>query len=349
MSTGPLLTLLAITALWPFGRDRDKTPDPTGTIKDLEASVVEIDTSASIANSEARAMESYRLFLDLASEDPVLRSEAMRRLADLRLETFEAEQLQSNLQSLGGNFGGTIDMYERLLESYPSYAKNDLVLYQLARAYEAEGRLEEALHTLDRLISGYPQTPYFDEAQFRRGETLFVDKRYAEAEGAYSDVLVRGADSAFYEQALYKHGWALFKQQQHAEGLPSFFALLDRKFQTGGTGNDADPVAQYSAMGRAEQELVADTFRVLSISFSYLDGPEAVSDYFSANGSRPYAYMVYTNLGDLYLEQERFQDAADTYRALVEQDPYHAKAPLVQVEIIEAFKQGGFADLVLDA
>jgi TolA-binding protein len=73
-----------------------------------------------------------------------------------------------------------------------------------------------------------------------------------------------------------------------------------------------------------------------------------VTKYFNRGGSRPYAFIVYTNLGDLYLEQERFQDAADAYHAFVDLDPYHSKAPLLQVEVIEAFKQGGFADLVLD-
>ena len=112
---------------------------------------------------------------------------------------------------------------------------------------------------------------------------------------------------------------------------------------------DRDPAMIYSRMGRAEQELVDDTFRVLSIDFSYIDGPESVSRYFVKNGARPYSFIVYTNLGDLYLEQERFQDAADAYHAFVKLDPYHAKAPLLQVEVIEAFKKGGFADLVLSS
>ena len=347
MSSGPLITLLTIAAVWPFGH-RDKTPDPTGTIKDFENTKVHVDTSAKIEGSEDKAMQSYRLFLDLASSDPALRAEAMRRLADLQLETSEAEQLQSNVQSLGEHLGGTVDMYEQLLKAYPNYAKNDLVLYQLARAYEAEGKLEEALATLDRLIKEYPQTPHYAEAEFRRGETLFVEKRYGEAEEAYQKVLDRGPDTGFYEQSLYKHGWSLFKQQRYVDSLPSFFLLLDGKF---GTDNDAqgdrDPAVVYAAMSRAEQELVEDTFRVLSISFSYLDGPRSVTDYFSANGARPYAFIVYTNLGDLYLEQERYQDAAAAYHAFVELDPYHAKAPLLQVEVIEAYKKGGFADLVL--
>ena len=347
MSTGPLVTLLTIAAIWPFGH-RDKTPEPTGTIKDLENAKVQVDTSATIEGGETKAMESYRLFLDLASSDPGLRAEAMRRLADLQLETSEAEQLQNNLQSIGEHLGGTVDMYKELLKSYPNYSKNDLVLYQLARAYEAEGRLDESLATLDKLIAEYPQTPHYAEAEFRRGETLFVEKRYGEAEAAYEKVLERGPDTGFYEQSLYKHGWSLFKQQRYESSLDSFFKLLDEKF---GTDNDAegdrDPAVIYAAMSRAEQELVEDTFRVLSIGFSYLDGARSVTEYFSANGGRPYAFIVYTNLGDLYLEQERYQDAAAAYHAFVALDPYHAKAPLLQVEVIEAYKKGGFADLVL--
>ena len=350
MTGAPLVVLLTIAAIWPFGRDRDRdrSIEPTGTIKDLERADVQVDTEAAIVGSEAKAMESYRLFLDVASDDPLLKAEAMRRLADLQLETADVEELASNVDSLG-NLGGTIDMYERLLESYPNYAKNDLVLYQLARAYEAEGRNDDSLATLDRLIEQYPRTTHLAEAEFRRGETLFVQKRYRDAERAYGRVLEEREASAFYEQSLYKHGWALFKQQLYEDSLASFFALLDRQL---GTDNDAsgdrDPAALYAAMGRAQQELVDDTFRVLSIGFSYLDGPESISRYFSRRGARPYAFIAYTNLGDLYLEQERYQDAADAYHAFVELDPYYAKAPLLQVEVIEAFKKGAFADLVLD-
>jgi TolA-binding protein len=293
-------------------------------------------------------MESYRLFLDVASDDPALKAEAMRRLADLQLETADFEELASNVQALGA-LGSTITMYEQLLESYPNYPKNDLVLYQLSRAYEAEGRIDESLATLDRLIAEYPRTEHLDEAQFRRGETLFVQKRYGDAERAYAYVLGVGGASAFYEQSLYKHGWSLFKQQEYDDSFKSFFDLLDRQLGTdNAAGGDRDPAVLYAAMGRAQQELIDDTFRVLSIGFSYLDGPETITRHFNRRGARPYSFIAYTNLGDLYLDQERYQDAADAYHAFVELDPYHAKAPLLQVEVIEAFKKGEFADLVLE-
>ena len=107
MNGGALLTIVVLAGVWPFGRDRDKD-DIEGTIKELDSVVVEVDRSAKIESSETKAMESYRLFLDLASEDPLLQAEAMRRLADLQLETGETEQLQRNLQALERHLEGHV-------------------------------------------------------------------------------------------------------------------------------------------------------------------------------------------------------------------------------------------------
>ena len=344
MTNAILIPIIAAMAIWPFGRNKN---DDEGTIRELEEVEVVVDTAQPISGSEQKAIESYREFLDLASEDPLLRAEAMRRLADLQLETDEGEQLAAGLEVLSSDDGSTVNLYEQLLESYPGYEKRDLVLYQLARAHEAAGRIEEALATLDQLVEEYPQTVHIDEAHFRRGEMLFVEQRYGEAEDSYAFVLQYGPDSRFYEQSLYKQGWAQFKQVRHEDSLTPFFALLDRRFQVE-LDSARDPADVYGEMGRAEQELVDDTLRVVSIGFSYMDGAESITDHFRDIGTRPYSYVVYTHLGDLYIDQERFQDAADAYRAFIELDPYHAKAPFMSVEVIEAFKQGGFADLVLE-
>ena len=79
-----------------------------------------------------------------------------------------------------------------------------------------------------------------------------------------------------------------------------------------------------------------------------MDGAESIDEYFAKRGHPEYAYVIYMNLGDLYLEKERYVDAAETYEAFVDQDPYHPKAPLLQVEVIEAYKRGGFPTLVLE-
>jgi TolA-binding protein len=232
-----------------------------------------------------------------------------------------------------------------LLEAYPDYRRNDTVLYQLGRAYEIGGRNDDALVVLNELVEKYPATLLIDEVQFRRGEMLFIRKKYNDAEKAYGEVVAYGEGSRFYEQSLYKLGWSQFKLAWHEQSLSPFFELLDRKI--GGIElQDGDH--RLEQLSRANQELVEDTFRVLSISFSYMEGPESIDRYLASRGHPEYSYVIYRNLGDLYLEKERFVDAAGAYEAFVDQDPHHPKAPLLQVEVIEAYKLGGFPSLVLE-
>lgn len=316
------------------------------TIASLEDKDVEIRTGKVIVGSTDLARDNYRAFLDLVSEDPELRSEAMRRLGDLELDATEAEQLTANIDTLNHeSFNNAIQLYQQLLESYPDYRRNDTVLYQLARAYEMGGRNDEALVVLNELVDKYPGTELIDEVQFRRGEMLFLRKNYNDAELAYKDVIAYGDASRFYEQSLYKLGWAQFKLGWNEESLAPFFELLDRNIRDIELQEGENRLEQLS---RANQELVEDAFRVLSISFSYMQGADSITEFLNSQGQPEFAYIIYMNLGDLFLEKERFQDAAQTYEAFVELDPYHPKSPLLQVEVIEAYKRGGFPSLVLE-
>ncbi len=316
------------------------------TIESLENKTVELRTGKVILNSSDLARDNYRAFLELVSDDPALRAEAMRRLGDLELEATEAQQLTENVDALEqASYDNAVNLYQQLLEAYPDFRRNDTVQYQLARAYEIGGRTDDALDVLNDLVEQFPDTPMIDEVQFRRGEMLFLRKNYTDAELAYRAVVEYGEGSRFYEQSLYKLGWAQFKLAWHSDSLQPFFELLDRKI--GGIelreGDD-----RLAALSRAEQEMVEDTFRVLSISFSYMEGAGSIDKFLDTRGHPEYAYVIYMNLGDLYLEQERFVDAAETYEAFVGQDPFHPKSPLLQVEVIEAYKRGGFPSLVLE-
>jgi cellulose synthase operon protein C len=335
--------LLSLGALIFFG---SAAADEKGTIASLEGKTVDIRPGGVIAGSNEKARENYRGFLDLVSDDPVLRAEAMRRLADLELEAAEAMQLSSNIEALeGAGFDTAVSLFQQLLETYPDYRRNDSILYQLARAHEISGETDNALRVLNELVERYPQTPHLEEIQFRRGEMLFLHKDYDAAEAAYQAVVDVGESARFYEQSLYKLGWTQFKLARHEQSLDPFFDLLDRRI---GGLKLADGDDRLESLGRAERELVEDTFRVLSISFSYMEGPEGVGTYLRRRGSPEYGYVIFMNLGDLYLEKERYVDAAKAYEAFVLEDPYHPKAPLLQVEVIEAYKLGGFPSQVLD-
>jgi cellulose synthase operon protein C len=313
------------------------------TVGDLTKRKVEVHKDTAANGNSTRAMENYRRFLELQNTDPKLRAEAMRRLGDLNLDAGEMERMEKELTTVDQQGGAAITLYTTLLKAYPNYPRNDQVLYQLSRAYETTGQTDAALATLDRIVQSYPQSPQLDEVQFRRGELLFSAKRYPEAEHAYAAVIARGSDSAFYQQSLYKHGWSLFKQSMTLESLPSFGRVLDREL-----GTTPAKAVRLESLKRADHELVEDTLRVMSVSFSYNDGVSSLERYVQQHGQRPYNWLLYARLGDLYVDKQRYQDGAGVYRAFVARDPYSDHAPDLDMAAIEAYSKGGFSQLVVD-
>jgi cellulose synthase operon protein C len=295
-------------------------------------------------------MDSYKRFLDLNAGDAALRAEALRRLGDLNLESSESERIERELVTNEGlRATEAIHLYTALLKTYPKYERNDSVLYQLARAYELNAQPDKALATLDQLVASYPNSHYIDEAQFRRGELLFSAKAYPKSQAAYEAVIKIGSSSAFYNQSLYKHGWSLFKQGENERSLDSFAGVLDSVLIS---KRNPSQLVELDTLSRANRELVEDTFRVMSITFSYLDGPKSIEEFVrhrtpAGQQARPYSYLLYARLGDLYMEKERYTDAADSYRAFVSQDRNNEKAPLLEMQAIEAYQKGGFPQLVL--
>jgi tetratricopeptide (TPR) repeat protein len=317
--------------------------NPPHTIGDLTAHKVEVHKDTAATPSNTRAMDNYRRFLETQNTDPKLRAEAMRRLGDLNLDAGEVQRLGQEVAAVDLQGAEAIKLYSTLLRAYPDYSRNDQVLYQLARAYETTGQTDAALQTLDHIVQRYPQSPQLDEVQFRRGELLFSAKRYPEAEHAYTAVIGRGAASSFYQQSLYKRGWSLFKQNETLESLPSFGGVLDKEL-----GRTPGTAVRLESLKRADRELVEDTLRVMSITFSYNDGAASLEQFVHQHGERPYSWLLYSRLGDLYVDKQRYQDAATVFRAYVARDPYSDHAPDLDMAAIEAYSKGGFSDLVLD-
>ena len=368
-------------------------------LRDVEPDVTEVK----VQNGLDQAMLGYRRFLEEAPESSFT-PEAMRRLADLKLEKqygilgdgestalpapekarvtsdrgldsrapartpgraerpeseaeFERRASGANalpaagaVQALEGPGGEkatsagpleAIELYDRILATYPTYPHNDEVLYQKSRAYDELGRNDEAITVMERLVAEYPRSRHLDEVQFRRGEYFFPRKRYLDAEKAYSAITAMGARSEYYELALYKLGWTFYKQDLHEEALHEYVALLDYKVST---GYDFD-----HAKDEEDERRIADTYRVISLSFSNLGGPAAVQTYFAANGTRSYEDRIYSQLGEFYLEKLRYQDAAAAYQAFVAQHPLHRASPHFSMRVVEIYQAGDFPKLVLES
>jgi TolA-binding protein len=321
------------------------TGDDSPTLKSLEGRQIVLAPDPGVPASEDKSITAYRDFLKASPRDRE-RPEAMRRLGDLEMDRTDDRMPAGKAGRGSMDYRGAIAAYRDLLKAYPNYPGNDRVLYQLARAYEQGGDLENALTTLNRLVHEYPATPYHDEAQFRRGELMFTTRDYRGAEQAYGSIIHSKTHTPYFERALYMHGWSLFKQGRLEDALQSFFSVLDLKMIGRKSVGSLDAVP---GLSRADRELVEDTFRVTSLCLENLRGAESIPEYMDSDMRRDYEFRVYEQLGELYIKQERTKDAADTFGAFARRYPMHAQAPLLQARVIDIYQQAGFDTLALQA
>ena len=367
-----ILALALITALMSLmACSTVNTRDTIATLRDQSVEV----QGERIEGGLDKAMVSYQRFLEETS-DSELKPEALRRLADLKIEkeygtlTEGAElarhgesgtqfERRTTLSQPPGSVAATgkradgasdleragtreaIALYEKLLSEYPHYERNDQVLYQMSRAYEEVGEIDKAMAVMDRMVRDYPRSRNMGEVQFRRAEYFFTRKSYLEAEEAYESVVGMGAGSSFYEIALYKLGWTFYKQELYEDALGRFVELMDHKVSV---GYDFEKTED-----EQERKRTDDTFRVISLSFSNLGGVDSAVEYFSSQGKRIYEDKIYSNLGEFYFDKLRYADAAASYEAFVDRNPFHKVAPNFQMRVIEIQAAGGFPSLVLES
>ena len=290
-------------------------------------------------------ISSYKRLLNRG--DPEVRKEALHHLADLTMRLAESKlnsdsTKQSELSPAlaGASFTLAIQYYQTLLSEFPEYTQRDQINYQLARAYSLNAEPESSLNVLDQIAVAPTESNSYVESQFRRGESYFVRKKFQIAEQAYTQVIKNGMNSEFYDKALYKRGWSLFKQSLYLEAQSDFFELYERinKQQDSLNGRD-----------KFVSDLLLDTQRVISLTFYNMEGAESIQAYFVKNGHRNYEDKIYDSLAKLFITQERFQDAADTYLAYIEKNPLSLSSPEFHSQVIDIYNKGGFPSLILPA
>ncbi len=241
------------------------------------------------------------------------------------------------------SYVNAIDIYEDILKEQPNAENNDIILYQLAAAYDATGEQNKVARTLDRLVTNFPESEFRTEAEFRRGEIYFSIGDYITSGEAYEYAMNSETDKRFSQHSLYKHGWSQFKINEYQLAIDDFVKLRDqleeKAIEAKKYRRKYDPTS--------DEKIIKDTERVIALSFSHLSGPEELNKYFEQHGGKSYELAIYKQLHQNYINQERYRDAAKTYDIFLQTYPTHKEAPQMQSEILQAYKDGGFPSLVL--
>ena len=282
--------------------------------------------------------DEYRSLLEIV-EDSELKEQIERRIAGVYMLEGDYRLLIDDNPSEGGYFEPAIKSYNEVISKYPGDPDNAESLYQLAKAYDLDGKNKQALETLNKFIDQYSASPHLGEAYFRKGDILFSNGEYEQAEDAYQSVISLGIESAFLNNSYYLLGWSRYKQGDYDRGLESFSAVLDRLVPDDG---------KIERLDKVDKSLVDDTLRIMSLSLAYDGGSEKINEFYADRPqSKKYLWLLYAGLGNHFLEKERYEDSASSYRAFVMQNPTSERAPEMHSRMIRAYIDGDFASQVL--
>lgn len=317
-----------------------ETIDPGPTLADIQPAIMP-NTDLPVPEVALSEIENYYRDALAVAQDSDTRRKILIRLAGL--EMARSEQNLVDATEVSSFFGGAIAMYQELIElqrAQPAGVATgiDELLYQLSKAYALDGQDQNADATLNQLAEEFPESPYLAEAFFRRAESSFTQEDYRTSSARYEAVVAAGPKSEFYENALYMLGWSQFKRGVYEDALNSFTQLLDVHLADG---------TKLSSLSGSARTLCEDTLRVMSLSFSYLDGAATVTDTYNRLGKRVYEHLLYASLADLYRSKQRFNDAAGAYQQFVDLYPLDNRAPLFSAQKIKIYEEGGFPELLI--
>ncbi len=266
---------------------------------------------------------------------PVLRRELLIRVASLNMEVVEA-----NDGKQGNDLIEAIAAYEEVVADYLIGEDSDGVLYQLSKAYAYNSDEKNQQKALLLLVEDYPESMYFVESQFRLAEMAFSQGRYEDSEKAYQAVLNQGEGNKYYQNALYMYGWSLFKQDKYDSALYAFSEVLDRVVPVDG---DIDSIVI------GDRAIYQDSINAMGIIFSYQNGVTSIEELHAHIGDRNYIVLLYDNLGQLYLNQERYRDTAGVYSDFVENYPDAKESLLYSQNIVNAYDEGRYLEEQVNA
>ena len=301
--------------------------------KSGQKQVVSATFQVSAGFNRPAAIDAYR---EVIQKEP---DETKRFIARWRLASLLMEGSNVTLRDVAES----VAIYQQLIRENKNPRLADDLYYQLARAYEATGKLDEAARVLGQLTTAYPQSEYWADATYRRAEIYFDEKMFDQAITAYNKVISAVADAPMHDYSLYKKGWACLLSSRHDEAFKSFTMLLDR--------NELLARQLYrppeDEKSKIITSLLQDSVRAITLSFSYADSDAERAHLLTSIDNRIYADAVYESLASYYQRRQRYTDAAKVYYTFVTHMPDHEQAPYFLLKVHDIYRTAGFTSLEL--
>ena len=360
-------TFCAIASGDAVAQDKGAQPKPPGeeqdsSLKRTTAASFKIETSFDrktverTKQADLKRDEEIELLKKLVPKAPESRkAEMIFRLAELYWEkskykyTLEFEQFEAAYEewSKAGSQGtppktkdfireselikkNALKLYEKVLTEYPTYRRNDEVLFYLGYNEYEDGKTKVAVNHYWTLIKQFPKSRLVADAYLQLGEHFFNNNQVIKARKSYERATASDEARIKY-YAIYKLAWCDYNIQEYASGIKKLKTVIDHSD---------------TATDKKSLQLGSEALGDLARFFSYVDEVDSAFAYFRKKGGEGKALQYTSRLGALYHEQGKWNLEIATYRLLVEKFPMNDKAPYLQANIVEAFSKMGKKDKV---
>lgn len=227
-----------------------------------------------------------------------------------------------------------IRLYEQILTSYPNYTRADEVLFYLGTALLEIKNPDQAVRQFMRLTKNYTNSQYLPSAYIAIGEYWFERNDAYKALQQYQKA-TRYKNSPKYGFATYKLAWCYYNVNEYDKAIETMKSVVSYS-QAAAESGDRKKLTLYD-------EALKDLVRF----FADAGAMNEAYDYFSRLGKKELIYKMLKRLGRMYFEQGKFEQAIETYRRLITEEPQSPAAPDYQNEIIQAYRKMGAKDQVL--
>ena len=245
---------------------------------------------------------------------------------------FENKEIASEPVIPRVSFGTAINYLYDLLDNHSSVGFVDKVLYRLALCHQEEENVDKSLQYFRRLIAAAPHSSFVPEAYFRTGEHYFNKGNYKEAIKYYQNIVTVDEmwSSEFYGMSHFKLGWSFYNLNQYPEAISHFVTSL----------NDLDVLQRVKTqkLDRTAGDLKRESITYIAVCFAEYSDPELAFETLSKlTQNEAYRNEIFSQLGGIYLKQDRLDEAVQTFQFLLNEFPLDPNAPYFATQVVDTY------------
>lgn len=233
-----------------------------------------------------------------------------------------------------------MDIYSEIREKYPKYPRMPEVLFALGQTFWNSKRYQESIDVYTDLIRHFADSPLVADAWLAFGEFYFNEGALHRALKSY-EFAAKDKRSRVYGFALYKQAWCYYNLSQWQQALDKFRATVFYSQMA----DELSGENRISLAREAQNDFVK--------AYAHVGDPNKARFVLAdlANEDEctdEFCRKLLEKLGNAWVEQGQFEDAAVIFRHLIKADVKNTRNPYFQGKIVDLISRSGDKPRVIE-